>query len=122
MNDSTLTAIDALVDKNNRPIVRPAYNAEGERLLLDYPVKICPSFDSIGSGKKPVAFGALDYFIFRLAEKGTDLQIMMERYAEYGQIGYQARLRGNGVLLGVGQDVSSPVTFTSPVKYLQNEA
>ena len=115
MNDSTLSALDTLTDKNGRPILHPLRDENGNRLLLDFPVGLCPSMPSIGAGATPVLFGATGYFVVRDVSSGTRVQVITERYAEYGQVAFQGYKRMSGALLcASGAD--------SPVKFLQNAA
>jgi HK97 family phage major capsid protein len=113
MNDDTLLALDSVITKQGLPMVKPLYDAEGRRLLLGYPVGICPSMPDIGAGKTPIAFGATGYFITRLVRNSTRIAVLEERFAELGQIAYRAQTRANGTLLAV-------TSTNSPVKLLQN--
>jgi HK97 family phage major capsid protein len=112
MNDNSLGALDSILDKSGRPVIHPQYDANGRRLLLGYPVAICPSMPDIGPSATPIAFGALGYFIFRTVPEAMRVVPYTERYADYGQIALETRLRGNACLLSVGTD--------SPVKTLVN--
>jgi HK97 family phage major capsid protein len=115
MNDNTLASIDGWLDKNNRPIIRPQFDANGRRLLLGYKVALCPSLPDIAPGATPILFGAMDYLILRTVPQGTTLQSYTEApgYAENGLVGFQGFFRANAGLLNANS--SSP-----PVKYLQN--
>jgi HK97 family phage major capsid protein len=114
MNDNSLGYLDGLLDKNGRPIIRPQYDANGRRLLLGYPVGICPSMPNIGPSATPIAFGALGYFILRICPEATKVIPFTERYADYFQTAFETRMRCNGALLAVSTD--------SPVKTLVNAA
>jgi HK97 family phage major capsid protein len=113
MNDLTLLALDSLTSKQGLPVIYPQYHPEtGERLLLGYPVAICPSMPSIGVNNTPIAFGATGYFVTRCVKEQTKITVLFERFAEFGKIGYRAQMRANGMLLGVSTD--------TPIKLLQN--
>lgn len=116
LNDNTLTAIDGLLDKQGHPILdADDFDANGNRLLLGYPVAICPSMPDIAASAKCVAFGATGYFVVRTVPSSTAIKPIIERWAEYGQVGFQSYLRCNaGLLAASGAD--------SPVKVLQNSA
>jgi HK97 family phage major capsid protein len=120
MNADTLLVLDSIITKQGLPLIRPTYSPEGKRLLAGYPIAICPSMDDIGAGKIPIAFGALDYFVVRLVEKETDCQVLLERFAEFGEVAYQAKLRADAVLMGVIETGTSPEVWDGPIKYLQN--
>jgi HK97 family phage major capsid protein len=118
MNDNTLSYLDSLIDKSGLPIIRPHYDQDGNRLLMGFKVHISPSFQNIGVSNYPVAFGDLSYFLTRIVKESLVIRILFERFAEYYQLAYFAKLRANGALLGV-TSYGSPVTTDSPVKLLQ---
>jgi HK97 family phage major capsid protein len=120
MSSSTLLKLDSIITKQGLALFQEQYNTEGERLLLGFPVALCPNMPSIGLNATPIAFGALEYWITRLVEENSECLVFRERYAEYGEVGFAARLRGNGNLMGVVTRTLSPVTYDSPVKLLQN--
>jgi HK97 family phage major capsid protein len=112
MNDNTLSAIDSLTDKNGRPIIHPQYTPEGYRLLLGYPVGLCPSMPDIGAGATPIAFGATSYFVTRATEE-VPIFPLIERFMDNLEVGFQSCMSANGALLcAEGTD--------SPIKLLQN--
>jgi HK97 family phage major capsid protein len=116
MTDNSLLALDSIIDKAGRPLFRPEYDAEGYRLLRGYRVGICPSMDGIGTSPAaatyPIAFGSIGHFVTRCVKNATRVQVLNERYAELGQIGYRAWLRAAGTLTGV-------TSTQSPVKLLE---
>jgi HK97 family phage major capsid protein len=114
MNDNTLGALLALLDKQGRPIFHVDRWANDEdALLYGYPIAICPSMDDIGSGKKPIAFGATGFFVTRIVKNEIAIANYSERWAEYGQVGFQGMVRCNG-------DLACIAGADAPVKYLQN--
>jgi HK97 family phage major capsid protein len=124
MNDNTLAALDSLTDKSGRPIIHPIY-VNGKRVLLGYPVGICPSLPDIGSDATPVLFGALGYFVVRVVRDGGDKEsgrliriTEAPGYAENLLTGFKSFLRCNGALLAAQS--GSPAASDAPVKYLQN--
>jgi hypothetical protein len=122
MNDDSLSALDSLTDKNGRPILHPIYNADGQRLLLGYPVGICPSLPDIGESATPIFFGALGYFVVRSVKGAGRLLRLTEAVgtAEKLMVGFKSFARVNGALLAA--QAGSPQGVLSPVKYLQNAA
>jgi HK97 family phage major capsid protein len=109
MSDDTLTAIDGLLDKNGRPIFDASeLDADGNRVLLGYPVAISPSMPAIASGQTPVAFGATGYFTVRTVPALTAFKPLVERYAEFGQVAFQGFMRCHGALL-CASGASAPV-------------
>jgi HK97 family phage major capsid protein len=115
MNSGTMRSIFAIKNKFGGLLYRRERNAAGEVLLLEHPIAICPSAPSIGLNNVPIAFGDLSYFVVRIVKASARVQANSERYAEFGQVGYQMFLRSNSVLaIGTGSD--------SPVKVLQNAA
>jgi HK97 family phage major capsid protein len=121
MSYATLIAIDKLKDKQGRPLKLVRRNEQtGEIELLFKPVRICPSMPSIGTGNKCVAFGDFSRFIVRGVQGGLRVLRLEERYAEFGQIAFEAFLRSDAGLQRT-LDVVSPTTYAdSPVKYLAN--
>lgn len=119
MNSDTLLTLDSIITKQGIPLIHPVYDPDGRRLLLGYPVAICPSMPDIGPGASPVGFGSTQYFVVQVVRNQTRIQILNERFAEFGQVGYRAQSRVNGILLGVTND-SSPASPQSPVKVLVN--
>jgi HK97 family phage major capsid protein len=114
MSDNTLAALDNLLDKNGRPIFDASeLDSDGNRVLLGYPLAICPSMPPVASGQTPVAFGASGYFTIRVVPSVTAFKPITERWAEYLQIGFVGFMRCHGALLcATGAD--------SPVKLLKN--
>jgi hypothetical protein len=124
MNDNTLAALDSLTDKNLRPLIHPVY-VNGQRMLLGYPVGICPSLPNIGHSNTPILFGALGYFVVRVVKDGGEKEsgrliriTEAQGYIENLLVGFKSFLRCNGALLAA--QAGSPLMSDSPVKYLQN--
>jgi hypothetical protein len=126
MNDNTLSALDSLCDKNGRPIIPPIY-VDGKRMLLGYPVGICPSLPDIGASATPIVFGATGYFVVRVVkdrgdgDSGRLIRITQAvGFPENLLVGFKSFLRANGALLCA--QAGSPQSTDSPIKYLQNAA
>ena len=121
LNDDTLASLDAQLDKSGRPIFPQIYNDDGRRILQGFPVFLCPSMPDIAAGKTPVAFGNCSYFVTRIVKESVIIRVLRERYALSGQVGYFAKVRCNGALLGCVTH-GSPAEADSPVKLLANAA
>lgn len=121
LNDNTLASLDSQLDKSGRPIFPQIYNEDGRRVLQGFPVFICPSMSDIGAGKTPIAFGNCAYFVTRIVKESVIIRVLRERYALSGQVGYFAKVRCNGALLGCVTH-GSPAEADSPVKLLANAA
>jgi HK97 family phage major capsid protein len=106
--DSTLLALQKLKDKFGHPLWQPSFAADQPSRILNKPYIINTYMDEIGANAKPVLFGALDRYKVRRV-KNMSVQRLIERYAEFGQVGLIAWARYDGNLLDAG---------THPVKYL----
>jgi len=110
MNWTTLLGLWKLKDKQGRPILRPQFNDAGEPMLLGFPVAVCPSLPAVAANATPICFGNLAYFVLRTVPQATTLKPITEKWAEYGQVGWQTYWRGNGALT-CAQGADSPVKF-----------
>jgi HK97 family phage major capsid protein len=82
--------------------------------LFDKPIVICPSMDSIGATKVPIAFGDMSKVLRREVAGSLRVLTTTERYAEYGQVGHYALWRvDTGFLKPSG--FGSPAAGGSPV-------
>lgn len=118
MNDNTLASLDSQCDKAGRPIFPQIYNEDGRRVLQGFPVFISPSMPDIGPGNVPVMFGNMAYFIVRIVKESIVIRVLRERYALSGQVGYFAKVRCNGALLGCVTH-GSPAEPDAPIKFLE---
>jgi HK97 family phage major capsid protein len=111
MNDSTLTAVSAVVTKYGLPLV----NFEnGTAYILNKPVKISPSMPSVGSKNIPVLFGDLSFWFTRLVtDDKTRIRVIKEApgLIENGQIGLQMFMRADGVLNFKGAAANTPINY-----------
>lgn len=121
MTDDTLSSLDSQLDKSGRPVFPQAYDENSRRLLQGFPVFVAPSMPAISAGSTPVAFGNMSYFLTRLVKESIVIRVLRERYAIQGQVGFFAKLRANGALLGCGT-WGSPAQADSPIKLLQMAA
>jgi HK97 family phage major capsid protein len=122
--DSTLLALQKLKDKFGHPLWQPSFTSDAPDRILNKPYIINTYMDEIGpvgnpagspptgGGNKPVLFGDLSRYKVRRVKNMT-VQRLVERYAEFGQVGIIAWARYDGNLLDAG---------THPVKYLVSGA
>ena len=115
MNFTTLVSLLGLRNMQGSLVLDIPY-IDGSFWLLGKPIRICPSMDSVGANKKPIAFGDLSRFILRIVKDSLAVKAFPERYAEYGITAWEGYLRCNaGVQL-------TPASSQVPIKYLQNAA
>jgi HK97 family phage major capsid protein len=93
----------------------PMSDSDLTPILLGRPVVLCPSMPAQTAGLKPVAFGDISRFIVRRVRGGPTLRVYPERYAEYGQVGFEAYLRIQSAL-------AKPSNGPVPIRVLQMHA
>jgi HK97 family phage major capsid protein len=113
MNLRTLIRLWGLRDKSGRTMLPQLYDDRGFPMLLGKPVAISPTMPSIGSSHTPIALGALDYFVVRTVKNSLRVHRHGEQWIEYGQVGFQAFMRGQG-----GFQITNGAD--SPVKVIKN--
>lgn len=107
-NDSTLKAIKKLKDSYNRYLWLPGLAASDPNTINGYPYVINNDMASLGTAGSPVtgndfaAFGDFTKYKVRRVAGEITVQRLVERYADYLQIGYQAFVRFDGQLLDAG--------------------
>ena len=108
-SDATLKLIKQNAkDTTGQPIWMPGMVAGRPDTLLGYPYNINQSMVSLGvNTQKGILFGDFKKYIVRRV-RPTVLIRLVERYADYHQIGYLAFERLDGNLLDAG---------THPIKY-----
>jgi len=112
MSDPALKQIKKLKDAMGRPLWLPGLADKEPDTINSYPYTINFNMDAPAASAKPVAFGDFSlYYIRRIS--GTRVLRLVERYADFNQVGFVAFQRWDGNLIDAG---------THPVKYLQNSA
>lgn len=111
-NDSTLKAIKKLKDSQNRPLWLAGYDVNEPDTILGQPYFINQEMAAIGASAKSVLFGDLSKYIVRTVKDMRILRLV-ERYADYYQVGFQLFVRADGDLLNAG---------TNPVKHLVHQS
>jgi HK97 family phage major capsid protein len=105
MNDSTLAVIKKLLDGNSRPLWNPSVEMgnpgtfDGDAIVIDQ------GAPSIATTTTPIAYGDLSKYIIR-DSSGISMTRLVERYADFHQVGFLAIMRTDGDLLDAG---SNPV-------------
>lgn len=98
MNDATFLALKQLVDGNGRPLWQPDV-AQGTPGLLDgSPFIIDQGMASMAANAKPVVFGDVSGYWIRDV-MGITVRRLVERYADYHQVGFVAILRTDGAII-----------------------
>lgn len=99
MNDATLKALRKLKDLNGAYIWNPADVMSGAPATISgYRYIINQAVADIGTTNKSVVFGALNRYIVRMV-KDFAIKRLVERYADYGQVGFIGFTRFDGDLM-----------------------
>jgi HK97 family phage major capsid protein len=117
MHDSTLSMLSQALDKFGRPLYTPNPQTGKIESIFGYPVKrnnYMPTLDPSSPATVPVTvlFGDFKKYLVRRVKDLTILRLV-ERYAEYGLVGFIGFSRMDARLIDAG---------TNPVKYLQQAA
>jgi HK97 family phage major capsid protein len=117
MNFATLISILQLKDSVGRNLVHPRTDANGNFLLLERPVALCPSVPSVAVNSKSVLLGDFSRYFVRIVRNTLRLMKYSEAagLAENGLFAFEGFVRSNsGLLVPSGAD--------SPIKYLTQAA
>lgn len=112
MHDMTLRNIKKLKDKYGRPLWLPGLAVNAPDTILDSPYYVNNDMAQIAASAKTVIYGPLKKYIIRRVKEIQVLRLV-ERYADYGQVGFVAFARYDGQLLDAG---------THPLSYLVQAA
>lgn len=110
--DSTLAAVKRLKDSQNRPLWLPGMAVGEPDRLLGHPYVINQDVAAVGASAKSVLFGDFSTYVIRDVQ-GIRVMRLVERYADYLQVGFLAYLRTGGGLADGGGGA---------VKYLSHPA
>lgn len=88
-NDNTLKVLKELEDAQKRPLWMPDIRGVAPATILGYQYVIDQGIADIGAGKKFIYLGDFNRFIIRRVSYMT-LKRLVERYAEYDQVGFLA--------------------------------
>ena len=122
--DGMLKLIKKLTDTQNRPLWQPGISAsfrEGaavdlvasKPLILDHPYVINQDMATPAASQYTIAFGDMNTFKVREVAGGTTVLRLVERYADYLQVGFIAFQRFDSNLIDAG---------TRPVALMQQSA
>lgn len=101
-NDSTLKAIRKLKDGEGRYLWQPAdARAGAPATLLNYAYSVNQAMASIATGNKTVVFGDFSRYVTRVVNEFA-VRRLVERYADYDQIGFIGFMRLDGELIDTG--------------------
>jgi HK97 family phage major capsid protein len=117
MQFSTLIGILQLKDSAGRNLIHPRIDAQGNFLLLEKPVALCPSVPSVAASSKSVLLGDFSRFFVRTVKNSLKLMRYQEAagLAENGLFAFEGFVRANsGLLVASGAD--------SPIKFLTQGA
>lgn len=112
-NDATLLVLKKLKDGDNRPLwapgiaVREPDRIDGDRYVINQ------SMASMEASAKSILFGDFSKYIIREV-LGITLVRMVERYADYHQVGFVAIMRFDGELIDAGTNPIKHIIHPSP--------
>ena len=100
-HDTTLRTLKNILDKFGRPIWLPGLAVNSPDTILGYRYTINQSMPQIAPNATTVLFGDLSKFIIR---KVREMQLLrlVERYADFGQVGFIAFSRVDSNLVDAG--------------------
>ncbi|MBF8694908.1 phage major capsid protein [Pseudomonas fulva] len=96
-NDKTLQAMEEMTDANGRPLWLPGIDSDRPATILKHQYVIDQAIADIAAGKKFMFAGDFNELVLR-AVRSLTLKRLVERYAEYGQVGFLAFVRFGLVL------------------------
>jgi len=96
-NDNTLRALKEMVDGQKRPLWLPDVTGVAPATILGHQYVIDQGIEDIAAGKKFAYFGDFSRFVIRRVS-GMTLRRLVERYAEFDQVGFLAFHRFDCVL------------------------
>jgi HK97 family phage major capsid protein len=109
MQRSTYVALLQLVGSSGN-FLFPATNPA---TLLGFPVHFSPSMGTLSAGSQPVTFGDHSKFLFRRVADSLTIRVLVELFAIYAQVGYEAHWRVDGGLLSASNVPVTALTMHS---------
>ena len=112
-SDLVLKSLKKMVDSVNRPLWQPGLSASfrdgaavdliaAKPLILDHPYVINQDMATPANSAKSVLFGDMSTFKVREVAGGTTVMRLVERYADYLQVGFIAFQRFDSQLIDAG--------------------
>ena len=115
--DSTLKILKKLKDSQNRPLWQPAltasFGAGAQPTILDHGYVINSDMATMAANANSILFGDMSAYKVRKIAGDVTVLRLVERFAEYLQVGFIGFLRRDGNLIDAG---------THPIAVLQNSA
>ena len=105
MKRSTYVTLLQLTGSSGNFLFPAAFNADGRPTLLGFPVYFSPSLGALTAGSQPVTFGDHSKFVRRQVKNSLSLKVLVELYALYAQVGYEAIWRIQGGLILSGSNI-----------------
>ncbi len=112
MHDNTLGAIKKLVDSQGRPLFVPGIAANAPDTILGYSFVSNNDVAQMAANAKSILFGNFSKYLIRDIS-GFQMLRLVERYAEFFQVGFIGYSRHDGDLIDAG---------TNPIKHYANSA
>jgi HK97 family phage major capsid protein len=97
-NDSTLKALKQLQDSNGLPLWSPNVATDAPAMLDNDPYIIDQGMPSLATGNKTVLYGDIAKYHIRDV-RGFSMVRLVERYADFDQVGFIAFMRTDADLL-----------------------
>lgn len=98
MNDASLKSVRQLVDGNSIPLWQPRIADRAPATINGFEYEIDQASPAMTTGLKPIAFGDLKQFFVRRVLDVT-LSRLVERYAEFHQVGFVSIARTDSGLM-----------------------
>jgi HK97 family phage major capsid protein len=108
---STLVNIWQLKSGSGQYQFVPSWDANRRPLLIGKPVFISPTMDAIAASAKTIAFGDLSRVYVRHVNNSLELKRYDERFADYGQVGFEGFWRIDGTYVPAGTGSDSPIVL-----------
>ncbi|MEW5921606.1 MAG: phage major capsid protein [Bacillota bacterium] len=97
MNDAVAMAVRLLKDNTNQYLWQPGLQAGQPDRLLGRPVALSSAMPTIGANRRSIIFGDASHY-WVAERQGRVFQILREKYADRGQVGFRMFQRIDGVL------------------------
>lgn len=98
-NDNTLKALQQTADSEGRPLWLPAVASSAPATIYGYPYEIDQDIADIGDSNVSVLFGYFQEFYIRRVMGQIMLLRLVERYADYLQVGFLSFYRTDSVVM-----------------------
>jgi len=96
MNKATALAVRKIKNNQNDYLWQPSYAGGQPDTLAGYKVVECPDMPDVANAAYPIVFGDFKRAYTIVDRVDISVQRLVEKYVEYGQIGFYARRRVGG--------------------------